>query len=155
MSGQPPQLRDQLALRSGLRVGGGVLFGIGLVMTVVAVADLFGTMGTFAMPTKFWMAFIGLPLIAIGVWMMQAGFLGAATRYVAGEVTPTIKDALSYAGVGTARPVCARCGATNRAEAKFCDDCGAALSTTCASCGHVNAADATFCDECGKPLPPA
>jgi ribosomal protein L40E len=155
MAGQPPQLRDQAALRSGLRVGGGVLFGIGLVITVIALADFFGTVGTFTAPTKFWMAFVGLPLIAIGVWMMQAGFLGVATRYVAGEVSPTIKDALSYAGVGTDHAVCAKCGATNRAEAKFCDDCGAALSVTCASCGHVNAADATFCDECGKPVTPA
>jgi len=90
--------------------------------------------------------------MAIGVAMMRGGYLGAATRYVAGEVTPTVKDALSFAGIGAGHVTCAKCGGTNRADAKFCDDCGAPLSVTCPSCGRANGADATFCDECGKPL---
>jgi ribosomal protein L40E len=152
MSGQPPQLRDQAAVRSGLRVGGAVVFGIGLIFTLIAFADFFSSMGSFAMPTNFWMGFIGLPMMAIGGAMMRAGFLGSATRYVAGEVAPTVKDALSYVGVGAAQAVCPKCGGTNRADAKFCDHCGAALSLICPTCGHPNAADAAFCDECGKPL---
>jgi uncharacterized membrane protein len=152
MSSQPPQLRDQAAVRSGLRIGGAVVFGIGLVLTVIAFADFFGAMGSFAMPTNFWMGFIGLPLMAVGVAMMRAGYLGAATRYVAGEVAPTVKDALSFAGIGAGELTCAKCGGTNRADARFCDDCGAPLSVTCPSCGRANGADATFCDECGKPL---
>jgi ribosomal protein L40E len=152
MSGQPPQLRDQAAVRSGLQVGGGVIFVIGLILTVISFADFFGAMGNYAMPTNFWMAFIGLPMIGIGVAMMRAGFLGPATRYVAGEVAPTIKDALGYVGIGAQQAVCAKCGGSNRADAKFCDHCGAPLSLICPSCGHANSADATFCDECGKPL---
>jgi hypothetical protein len=152
MSGQPPQLRDQAAVRSGLRVGGAVVFGIGLIFTLIGFADFFSSMGSFGMPTKFWMAFIGLPMIGVGLAMMRAGFLGSSIRYVAGEVAPTVKDALGYVGIGEKQAICAKCGGSNRADAKFCDHCGAALSITCASCGHQNAADATFCDECGKPL---
>ena len=152
MSGQPPQLRDQAAVRSGLRVGGAVVLGIGLIFALIGLADFFGSMGSFSMPTKFWMAFIGLPMIGVGVAMMRAGFLGSTTRYVAGEVAPTLKDALSYVGIGDKQATCAKCGGSNREDAKFCDHCGAALSATCPDCGHVNATDATFCDECGKPL---
>ncbi len=140
-------------MRTGLRVGGAVLAGIGLILTVIAFADFFGSMGTFAMPTKFWMGFIGLPLIAIGVAMMRAGYLGTATRYVAGEVAPTVKDALGFIGIGPAQVTCAKCGGTSGPEARFCDHCGAPLSISCPSCGHSNDADATFCAECGKALP--
>jgi hypothetical protein len=150
----PPQLRDQAAFRSVLRVGGLILLGIGLVLTVIAFADFFGSMGSASMPTNFWMGFIGLPLIGIGTSMVRAGFLGPATRYVAGEVAPTIRDTLGYAGIGAGaeQVTCAKCGGTNRRDAKFCDHCGAALSIICPTCGRPNAPDATFCDECGKPL---
>jgi hypothetical protein len=55
------------------------------------------------MPTHFWMAFIGLPMIGIGTAMLKGGFVGAGTRYIAGEVMPTVKDSLEYVGVGAAR----------------------------------------------------
>ena len=139
-------------MRSALRVGGAVVLGIGLIFTLIGFADFFASMGTFAMPTKFWMAFIGLPTIAIGAAMLRAGFLGSATRYVAGEVAPTLKEALGYAGVGEKTAICPKCGGSNRVDAKFCDHCGAALSLDCPACGHQNVPDATFCDECGKPL---
>jgi predicted amidophosphoribosyltransferase len=86
--------------------------------------------------------------------MVQAGYLGPATRYVAGEVAPTIRDTLGYVGVGAGgeQVTCAKCGGANRRDAKFCDHCGAALSIICPTCGRPNAPDATFCDECGKPL---
>jgi membrane protease subunit (stomatin/prohibitin family) len=100
------------------------------------------------------MAFIGLPLIGIGTSMVRAGYLGPATRYIAGEVAPTLRDALGYAGIGSAteQVTCPSCGGANRRDAKFCDHCGGALSIMCPTCGRPNAPDATFCDECGKPL---
>jgi class 3 adenylate cyclase len=47
---------------------------------------------------------------------------------------------------------CASCGAENRADAKFCGECGAALGTSCASCGAENEAGRKFCYECGAGL---
>ena len=152
MSDQPPELRDQDAVRSGLRIGGGIIAGIGAIFAIAGIADFFSAFNSSSMPTHFWMAFIGLPMVGIGVKMMQGGFLGTTTRYVAGEVMPTVKDSLGYVGIGTPQVVCANCGETNGADAKFCDHCGAALSNTCASCGHANEADSAFCSECGKPL---
>jgi predicted ATPase/class 3 adenylate cyclase len=46
---------------------------------------------------------------------------------------------------------CANCGAENRADAKFCNECGAKLSLVCPN-GHPVSAGAKFCDECGAPL---
>jgi ribosomal protein L40E len=155
MSGQPPELRDQDSVRSGLRVGGAIVAGIGLIFAIAGFADFFSAFGSESMPTHFWMAFIGLPMLGIGGRMLQVGFLGTATRYAAGEVMPTVKDSLSYVGIGSKQVTCAKCGEANSADAKFCDHCGAALSISCPSCGHANPPDATFCSDCGKPLTPA
>ena len=85
--------------------------------------------------------------------LTRAGFLGPASRYVAGEVTPTIRDTMGALGIGGELTVCASCGTENDANAKFCDGCGKPLNRTCASCGAENDANARFCDGCGHPLP--
>ncbi len=54
--------------------------------------------------------------------------------------------------------VCPSCGAENRADAKFCGECGAALAVLCGSCGTSNEPGRKFCYECGAALsgsPPA
>jgi ribosomal protein L40E len=82
------------------------------------------------------------------------GFFGTTARYTAGEVMPTVKDSLGYVGVGAGahETACAKCGAPNAADARFCARCGSAVSVSCASCGHANPPDAAFCSACGKPL---
>ncbi len=152
MNSKPPQLRDQATLRNGLRLGGPIVFGIGLILTIAGFADFFRAFGSFGMPSNFFLAFIGLPMMAVGGWMIQIGYLGTATRYVAGEVAPTIKETLGYVGLAAGSVACAKCGGENKPDAKFCDHCGAALSVTCPSCGHANAPDAIFCNQCGKAL---
>jgi class 3 adenylate cyclase len=47
---------------------------------------------------------------------------------------------------------CPSCAAQNRARAKFCNDCGAALAATCPRCGRANPPASRFCDECGSAL---
>jgi class 3 adenylate cyclase/tetratricopeptide (TPR) repeat protein len=47
---------------------------------------------------------------------------------------------------------CPRCSAENRADAKFCRDCGAALAARCPACGASNEPGQKYCDECGTPL---
>ena len=47
---------------------------------------------------------------------------------------------------------CSRCGAANRAGAKFCSECGLPLSQTCGGCGAV-LGGGRFCSECGTPVP--
>jgi class 3 adenylate cyclase/tetratricopeptide (TPR) repeat protein len=44
---------------------------------------------------------------------------------------------------------CGACGHGNRAEARFCEECGAPLARLCARCGAELRAVARFCDACG------
>lgn len=149
MSNVPsPGLRGQAGARTTFRVAGVVLFGTGLVLTVVAFADLLSTMSSdsFEGPKHFWMAFVGLPLMGVGGWCLQAGFLGVASRYVAGEGAPVLKGSAAYLsdgqgilGVGrtvddvpasvVTGPFCRACGVRNDADARFCDSCGAGLAS--------------------------
>ena len=89
-------------------------------------------------PQKFWMLFVGLPLVAVGLWLAGAGFGGAAARYAAGEGAPVARDSLDYVtrrdGAGhdgdepAGGPYCRACGTRNDAEASFCDSCGKSLA---------------------------
>ncbi len=47
---------------------------------------------------------------------------------------------------------CISCDHDNRAERRFCAECGAALATICASCGASNQPGEKFCDGCGASL---
>jgi len=46
---------------------------------------------------------------------------------------------------------CGRCGHENRAGARFCEQCGAALPRVCGQCGTELRGQARFCDACGAP----
>ncbi|RME75589.1 MAG: zinc ribbon domain-containing protein [Planctomycetota bacterium] len=114
--------------------------------------------------------------------MLQAGFVGAITRYFTGETIPVAIDAVNEAADGTraaqrtvarefaagivegieigARAgvdgalVCPGCGERNDADARFCKRCGTALESAlaCARCGAANEPDARFCTDCGAAL---
>ena len=47
---------------------------------------------------------------------------------------------------------CLQCGRENRADAAFCDECGARLETPCPACSERNRPGANFCRKCGEPL---
>jgi predicted amidophosphoribosyltransferase len=47
---------------------------------------------------------------------------------------------------------CSRCGADCPAGARFCGQCGAALSSNCPSCGADNPPEHRFCGQCGASL---
>lgn len=53
---------------------------------------------------------------------------------------------------------CSNCGTRNRDGSKFCNNCGAQLTTppgsTCPACGTANPAETVFCIKCGARLVP-
>ena len=48
---------------------------------------------------------------------------------------------------------CPSCDHDNRADRRFCAECGAALTVGCASCGAANQPGEKFCGGCGARLP--
>lgn len=117
--------------RTTFRVLGGLVLLVGVFLFLVALVDFFGAMNSDSIddgPGRFWLAFVGLPLMAIGGWLLQAGYLGAMSSYVAGETAPAIRrTAAAWSGEDSGR-ACPQCGKAVRADARFCDGCGTALA---------------------------
>lgn len=167
--------------RNALRTIGPVVLGIGVIFTLIGLGSFFMAFGGSGPPRLFWCAFIGLPMVGLGLTITKFGYLGAIGRYVAGEASPVAKDTFNYMADGTkdsvrdlagavgdglfdrngsdqrAGPVhCPRCDQPNEPDAQFCDQCGAELFTDkrCPECGESCDPEARFCDHCGKKLDP-
>ena len=147
-----PGYSRQSSIRFVFRVTSVVVLALAAYFLWVGLADFFA--GDDDGQTKFWMVFVGLPLLAVGGWLAMAGFGGAAARYVAGEGAPVTRDSLDYLTRGQ--------GPGNLGRT----DAGAQVATQpspravdqptggpyCRSCGTRNDATASSCDSCGKPL---
>ncbi len=157
--------------RNFLRVVGPLVLGIGGIFTIVGFGSFFAAFGGGGSPRYFWCCFVGMPLLFFGSMMTKFGFMGAIARYQAGEVAPVGKDTFNYIanetkggvrtvareiGIGLreatnqAQSNCSACGHSNDENAKFCDECGAAILKLCQTCGERNDSDAKFCDGCGS-----
>ena len=152
-----------------LVIAGGIFTAIGLI-------DFFSSFSAFpngGSPTKFWCAFVGLPLLGLGLMLLKLGYMGTFMRYVAGETVPVATDAVNEMAHGTQEGVatvaaavrrgltenptviaCPECDADNAPEASFCDQCGATMprETLCPACHDPVEAGARFCDQCGHRL---
>ena len=130
MSSEPGYSR-QSSMRFMFRVAAVVVLGLALYFMVVGLADFFTAESE---PEKFWMLFVGIPVLAVGGWLAMAGFGGAAARYVVGEGAPVARDSLDYltrrepGAEPTGGPYCRSCGTRNDATASFCDSCGKSLA---------------------------
>lgn len=171
-----PGHHNQDTVRNTLRSIGPFILGAGVILVVIGFISFFSSFGSFGPPRYFWCAFLGMPLIAVGANLSRFGYMGAIGRYVAGEITPVAKDTVNYmaeeskdamrhvsealgAGLNQGRSPtvivrCHKCNAENQAQAKFCNNCAAALlkSRACAQCGELNDPDARFCDNCAFPF---
>lgn len=159
-------------VRSFLRVLGPGISGIGLILMVVGLGSFFSSFGGFEPPRLFWCAFVGMPLLAVGIGISKFAYLGAVARFIASEAAPVGKDVTNYMVEGTRGSIrdvataigegiaaaqspeamhCQKCGTENESSSNFCRECGSPLTKTkhCAKCGEANDADARFCDNCG------
>jgi hypothetical protein len=146
-----PGFADQSRKRTVLRAVGITLTVVGLVLLGIALVDFFSGFGdTSDMsddgPGLFWLFFVALPVLFVGLACTQLGFLGAASRYTAGESAPVLKDTASYLTdgegfLGVGRTVddrsvpaaaggafCSQCGAAHDRDARFCKSCGAPVA---------------------------
>ena len=117
--------------RTVLRVAGGAALFAGLLVALLGLADFFGAMASDdidAEPTKFWMVFVGLPLMVVGGWLLQAGYARALTSFYAEETAPAVRTTAEALGIRSdAGPYCRQCGKRAATDARFCDGCGATL----------------------------
>src|SRR3954451_11506195 len=142
-----PGLQRQRGARLAFRVIGLLLLVVALVLLGLGLQSFFSGFSDEGdgFPSRVWMAFVGVLLLGPAGWCLQAGFVGTASRYVAGETTPVVKDSAAYLtdgqgilGVGRTvddaatqqapGPFCSRCGTRNDGDASYCDRCGAALA---------------------------
>ncbi len=100
MSDNKLQSPQHATVRTVLRVVGPIVAGLGLVLTVIGLASFFSSFGSFEPPRYFWCAFLGLPLLALGIALCKFGYLGAIARYMMGESAPVVKDTANYIGEG-------------------------------------------------------
>jgi membrane protease subunit (stomatin/prohibitin family) len=86
---------------------------------------------------------------------LGAGF--AIGNAMAGAMSNAMNQSKSEAGSGSEGGMkikCAKCGAANLANSKFCNDCGAKMevggqTVPCAKCGAQVPGGSKFCNECG------
>jgi RNA polymerase subunit RPABC4/transcription elongation factor Spt4 len=163
------------ATRDVLRIVGPIVTLVGLGFIVVGVTSFFVSFGSFGPPRYFWCAFVGMPLLFVGLVLSSCGYMGKMMRYQAGETAPVVKDTFNYMADGAREGVemvagavgrglraggvagsgamvrCHKCNALMAADAKFCSQCGQAAGKTkpCPQCRELNDPDARFCDNCG------
>ncbi len=163
-------------LRNTLRVVGPILVLTGLGFMIVGFVDFVRAFNHFGHARLFWCFFVGMPLLFVGGILSSYGFMGKVLRYTAEETAPPVKDTFNYLAEGTREGVkavvgaigeglhesglgssqtmvrCHKCNALAPADARFCGQCGQALSKTkpCPNCREWNDPDAKFCDNCGQ-----
>ncbi len=176
MNNQKELSSKQQTIRQLLRVIGPIVVGVGLIFMIIGIGSFFAAFGSFGPPKYFWCAFVGMPILAVGIALCKFGYMGAVARYYAGEIAPVAKDTFNYMADGTQEGVktfatavgegfsssyssqnsttilrCYKCNEENDSDAKFCSNCGTALlkSKSCPQCNELNDPDAKFCDNCG------
>ena len=163
-------------VRNTLRVVGPIIALAGLGFMIVGFVNFFHAFGGTEPPRLFWCFFVGMPLLFVGGVLSSYGYMGRVARYAAEEMAPVGKDTFNYMADGTHEGIktvagaigeglregglaggaqtmvrCHKCNALAPADAKFCGQCGQALSKTgpCPNCHELNDPDAKFCDNCG------
>ncbi|KGR78993.1 zinc ribbon domain-containing protein [Ureibacillus manganicus] len=156
--------------RTTFRVLGPIFLVVGAICMLIAFIDFFSAFNEFEGPKYFWLFFVGMPLLFVGIVLTQAGFAGAIAQYGSREIAPVAKDTFNYLASETASGVkeiskaihegtnsthsitCVKCNAKNSSDSKFCKQCGDKLVQVCHHCEKENSSDARYCNYCGKSL---
>jgi hypothetical protein len=139
------------SVQRALRMWGPILAGIGLLLIIIGIGSFFASFGSFEPPRYFWCAFLGMPILFVGLVFCGFAFLGAIARYQTGEVAPVAKDTFNYLAEGTREGVKTVAAAIGEGIATGMSG-SPKVDNRCPMCGHSNDADAKFCKDCGAAL---
>ena len=152
-----------------LKIVGITLIVIGAGFAIAGITSFFIAFGSQSgMPKYFWMAFIGLPLLAIGSALTVFGYHKEITKYVKNESAPVVKELYgdlspefsdlankfnNTQGKDTKKKICTHCGTVNDFDDKFCKKCGKPIEPKiCPKCGAICDDDSVYCQKCGTKL---
>lgn len=145
--------------RTVLRVIGPVTFGIGVLLTAVALASFGVAMATGRPPVLLVLAFFGLPLVFVGTIVTFAGYMGKIARFTQAETAPVARDTFNYLADGTKDGVKTVAAAIGEGIGAGIGAAGDALVTAkktvevrCRKCSFMETADAKFCSGCGAAM---
>jgi predicted nucleic acid-binding Zn ribbon protein len=137
-----PHTERQRQTVLAFRAAGVVLTLVGAVLLISGFVGFAGSMssasdtsfdqGPDGPPSSFWLMFAAMPFLAAGAFCLKAGFFGAASRFVARESTPALRQIMNdLQPAPTTGPTrfCPACGAARASHDRFCAGCGAALTT--------------------------
>jgi hypothetical protein len=144
---------DTTRSRTVLRVAGALCLVGGVVLAFIGGRGILRDVASESMDPNFGPILTlgaGGFLCVIGLALVNAGTLGAQSRYVAGETMPTVKRSAEYLtdgqgimnlgrtaegataaapqGQAATGPFCRSCGTRNDEDARFCDGCGASMA---------------------------
>ncbi|MHC4743870.1 MAG: zinc ribbon domain-containing protein [Planctomycetota bacterium] len=145
-------------MRDTLRVVGPIVGVIGLIFIIIGLVSFFSSMGSFGPPKYFWCAFVGGPILIVGIALTKFGYMGKVARYMAGEIAPVGKDTFNYMADGTKDGVKTLATAIGSglgagiAGASGAVSGGQETKVRCHKCNELVDEDAKFCNECGVPL---
>jgi len=125
----------------------GLIFLIpGIICILIGFLDFFGG----GMPELFFMFFIGMPLVFVGLVLLMGTNYNTIARYRARQINPILKDTVDY--VTENKNSCPKCGELNDKDAEYCEKCGAFMKKFCPYCGEDVSSDAQYCKKCGRKL---
>ncbi len=166
-------MSDHESTKRKLKIIGGILVAVGGICALIGFIDFFLAMTSFDSPKLFFLLFIGLPCLGIGIGLLSFAFKREITRYVKNETMPVVNEAgeeikpavkavteavaeglkgKDGASPDTKQKICAACGSANEEKNRYCDKCGAPLFRVCPSCGSEQDLDDKFCGNCGAKL---
>ncbi|HPC97191.1 MAG TPA: zinc ribbon domain-containing protein [Sedimentisphaerales bacterium] len=139
--------------RNVLRAVGPLLALLGLGLATVGIVDFFRAFGGDGPPRYFWCAFLGLPLLGVGLMLTKLGYLGRLMRYRAHEAAPPARDTFNYMAQGTQEGIKTVAGAIGQGlKEGGLGPGGTATKIRCHKCNALHDAGARFCDQCGQAM---
>lgn len=117
---------------------------IGVSLFILAMVNFFTSMNRFEMPSLFFLFYIGMPLVFVGIVFIILSYSKKILNYTKGQ----IKDIFSE----KEEKKCPNCNSDILDSDLFCPHCGFKLKVKCENCGTINDSKNHFCAHCGKEL---
>lgn len=147
MKRKPFVTEEHINTRNTFRILGPVILLIAIICLIIGFKstfmpepdpfiDEYGNFISTPSQNKFWLMFVGMPLLAIGLALTKAGFAGKVAEYGARELAPVAKETWNY--IKENEPIqkqpatgkivhaiqCENCHTLNPAQSMYCNSCG-------------------------------